>query len=109
MNADASVRAAEEKSEATIIGLRPQASDRAPATSIETANEPVVTDIDRLLTAALMLNSRANSGINGCRQYIKAKVENPAANSAMFVRRNAAVPRLTFAATGSNPRPIYSE
>jgi hypothetical protein len=63
-----------------------------PATGSEIANSPVVSEIERLLSAALTWNSRMNSGIRGCTQYKSANVENPAANNARFVRRNSAVP-----------------
>jgi predicted kinase len=47
------VRRAEDRSEAIIKGFRPQTSERDPATSIETASRPVVSERDKLLSAAL--------------------------------------------------------
>jgi hypothetical protein len=66
--AQMTVRTAESSSEATMIGLRPQASDSPPATSIETASRPVVRDSARLAPAALTPKSAENSGISGCTQ-----------------------------------------
>ena len=59
---------AEARSEVTITGLRPKASESELATSIATASRPVVSDKDRLLAAAPMPNARENSGISGCTQ-----------------------------------------
>jgi hypothetical protein len=66
--ADKRVRSAEANSEATMTGLRPQTSDKEPATSIATARRPVESDRDRLLTAALTWNSCENSGSRGWTQ-----------------------------------------
>jgi hypothetical protein len=52
----------------TMIGLRPQASDNPPATSIETASRPVVSDSAKLAPAALTPKSAEKSGISGCTQ-----------------------------------------
>jgi hypothetical protein len=81
------------KSETTITGFRPHASESEPAIKTDAARKPVVRESERLLSAALTPNSRENTGSNGCTQYRSAKVEKPAENSARFVRRNAAVPR----------------
>src|SRR5579884_1120798 len=53
MNADSSVRAAEQNKESTMMGFRPQASDNPPARSKDTARQPVVREMARLLWAAL--------------------------------------------------------
>src|SRR6266436_3971906 len=94
MSADTMVSAAAAASENTITDFRPHASEMDPATRIDTASRPVVSDSDRLLAAGLTWNSRENTAISGCTQYSSANVENPAMNTATFVRRNAGVPRL---------------
>ena len=51
---ESAVNAAEANIEAVITGLRPQASETDPANKIATAIEPVTSEIDKLLIAALM-------------------------------------------------------
>jgi hypothetical protein len=51
--AQTTVSTAESISDATMIGLRPHASDSAPATSMVTASSPVVSERERLAPAAL--------------------------------------------------------
>ena len=58
-------RTADKKSEPTIIDFRPRASDSAPATIMAGARRPVVSDSERLDSAALTWKSRANTGISG--------------------------------------------
>ncbi|KAG9567892.1 hypothetical protein KCV01_g19981, partial [Aureobasidium melanogenum] len=72
----------EPSSDASITGLRPHMSDKAPANSIATASTPVVTDNDNELPAASTPNERENAGSNGCTQYSSPNVAKPDENSA---------------------------
>ena len=66
--ADTMVRTADETKDATITGFRPHTSESEPATSMDTASRPVVSESDRLLAAAPTLNSCENTGSSGCTQ-----------------------------------------
>ncbi len=66
MATETMVRVAEDMRDSTMTGLRPQASESEPATSIEKARSPVVSDSARLLSAALIRNSSENTGSSGC-------------------------------------------
>jgi hypothetical protein len=67
-NAEKIVSIDEARSDAIMSGVRPRASDTAPATIIAGASRPVVSDNDRLLCAAVSPNSRANTGNSGWTQ-----------------------------------------
>ena len=67
-NARSSVSADDDKSAASIIGLRPTTSDRELANSIATAIVAVVSDRASELSAADTPNSSVKSGSTGCVQ-----------------------------------------
>jgi hypothetical protein len=56
------------KSDTTITDFRPHASESAPAIRVEAARRPVVSESERLLSAALTPNSREKTGSSGCTQ-----------------------------------------
>ncbi|GAA5346802.1 hypothetical protein PLACP1_29630 [Planifilum fimeticola] len=85
----------ERKRETTMIGFRPQLSDKEPRSNMETAKEAVVTDNAKLPIAGEMENSCANTGISGCTAYRMEKVTNPPANKAPLARRKAGVPSVS--------------
>src|ERR1700754_993689 len=99
----------EPSNDASMLGLRPTATEIAPANSIATAMTPVVSDNDKLLLVASTLNARENAGISGCTQYNRPNVAKPDENKARLVRRNAGVPwrmrRSTTAASVAEDEP----
>jgi len=67
-NAQMTVSIAAAKSDTTITGFRPRASEREPAIRTDAARRPVVRESERLLSAALTPNSREKTGSSGCTQ-----------------------------------------
>ena len=74
-------------SAACITGLRPQLSLSAPDTSRPPAKPSVLNDNAKLLLADDTAKASASCGNSGCTQYNRAKVANPAQNSADTARR----------------------
>ena len=67
-SAQITVSMAAAKSDTTITDFRPHASESAPAIRTEAASRPVVSESERLLSAALTPNSREKTGSSGCTQ-----------------------------------------
>ena len=66
--AHATVNIPTANSEATMMGLRPRTSEMRPATSIDSASMPVVTDSDRLDTDGETPRSCEKTGSSGWTQ-----------------------------------------
>lgn len=78
--------------DATIICLRPTASEIEPKIIMLTAKANVVKVRERLEVAGVTLKASLNSGISGCAVYKIAKVLKPAAKNAIDTFLNAGVP-----------------
>ena len=73
--------------ETNIRPRRPSPSDSAPASTMATARQPVVSDSDSALAAGVTPKCATNAGSSGCTQYSSEKVAKPARNSARLMRR----------------------
>ncbi len=91
-SAHSTVSAAASAMAVTISGLRPSRSDSTLDATSENASVAVETDSVRLLCAGVSANWCDSTGISGCTQYNRAKLEKPPKNSARLVRLNAGVP-----------------
>ena len=67
-------------------------SDTTLLNSSDSASAAVDTDSARLLWAGVSVNWCASSGISGCTQYSRAKVEKPPNTIARLMRLNAGLP-----------------
>ncbi len=84
---------ADANSDSAMARLRGTACENKPTKKMATARKAVHRDSTRLLCAGDTPNAWVNSGISGCTQYSREKVEKPAANKAHWARRKPGVPR----------------
>ena len=85
--AQASPITAAASNEVWMSRVRPSTSETGPVNSRATPSPAVVSDSDRVASAAETENARASSGSSAWVLYSRANVATPAANSAIAIRR----------------------